>query len=401
MERIRIIGNPVPIQCGQRLGKTGASDVRSFGFKSQVSDLKQFHAEEEVETKMNHENNISQQSKSSNSQGREKENHEDKPIKVHPTMSAVSNKPSIDVNAVPAKLRRFDQWVCWKYVQDQCGGRRRKVPVNPKSRRFASVKDRSTWSGIDNAILTYSKHLDELDGIGFVFTMDDPFIGVDLDDCRDPTTGNLSVTADEIRDFLPTYTEVSPSGTGLKAIATIDSFFPSRRRSDPEIEIYSSGRFFTITTLTIDGDLRIRDATDAIADILRLFFDDPGDLDKSIPLPAAPSCASDHAVLNRAMAARNGDKFRELWGGSSREFNGNQSQADLSLCRLLAFWCGPCVAQIDRLFRSSGLFRSKWDERHFSSGATYGMETIQRAIVAQGTTFYQWHRIANHNPKTE
>tara|TARA_R110002073_G_scaffold233985_1_gene395249 strand:- start:18409 stop:19488 length:1080 start_codon:yes stop_codon:yes gene_type:complete len=351
--------------------------------------------------KMNNQNNNSQQSKSSNSQGRENENHENKPIEEHPTMSAVSNKPFIDVNAVPAMLRRFDQWVCWKDVQDQRGGRRRKVPVNPKSRRFASVTDRSTWTNIDTAILTYSKHLDELDGIGFVFTMDDPFIGVDLDDCRDPNTGNLSVTADEILDFLPTYTEVSPSGTGLKAIATIDSVFPSRRRSDPEIEIYSSGRFFTITTLTINGDLRIRDATDAIADILSLFFDDPGDLDKSIPLPAAPSCASDHAVLGKAMAARNGDKFRELWGGSSREFNGNQSQADLSLCRLLAFWCGPCVAQIDRLFRSSGLFRSKWDERHFSNGATYGMETIQRAIVAQGTTFYRWHRIACHNPKSE
>ncbi|HBJ34664.1 MAG TPA: hypothetical protein DDZ51_07860 [Planctomycetaceae bacterium] len=316
-------------------------------------------------------------------------------------MSVVSNKPSINANAVPAMLRHFDQWVCWKYVQDHGGGRQRKVPVNPKSRRFASVKDRSTWTGIDNAILTYFQHLDELDGIGFVFTVDDPFIGIDLDDCRNPTTGDLSFTAYEILERIPTYTEVSPSGTGLKAIATIDSVVPSRRRSDPEIEIYSSGRFFTITTLTINGNLRIRDATDAIADILSLYFDDPGDLDNSIPLPAAPSCASDQAVLQKAMAARNGDKFRELWGGSSRGFNSNQSQADLSLCRLLAFWCGPCVDQIDRLFRSSGLFRSKWDERHFSSGATYGTETIQRAIVAQGTAFYRWQRLLNHDPKNE
>jgi primase-polymerase (primpol)-like protein len=316
-------------------------------------------------------------------------------------MSLVRNKQAIDANAVPAMLRRFDQWVCWKYVQDQGGGRRRKVPVNPKSRRFASVKDRSTWTGIDEAILTYSRHLDELDGIGFVFTMDDPFIGIDLDDCRNPTSGNLSFTAYEILGRIPTYTEVSPSGTGLKAIATIDSVIPSRRRSDPDIEIYSSGRFFTITTLTIDGDLRIRDATDGIADIQSLFFDDPADLDKSIPLPAAPSCASDHAVLGKAMSARNGEKFRELWGGSSREFNSNQSQADLSLCRLLAFWCGPCVDQIDRLFRSSGLFRSKWDERHFSSGATYGTETIQRAIVAQGTAFYRWNPLASYKPNNE
>ncbi|WP_417739144.1 hypothetical protein [Rosistilla oblonga] len=350
---------------------------------------------------MINQNNKTQQSRSSNSQSRENKNHENKPFEEHQAMSVVSNKPSIDGNAVPAMLRRFDQWVCWKYVQDQGGGRRRKVPVNPKSRRFASVKDRSTWTGIEDAIQTYFEHLDELDGIGFVFTMDDPFIGVDLDNCRDPGTGNLSVTAEEILERIPTYTEVSPSGTGVKAIATIDSAFPSCRRSDPAIEIYSSGRFFTITTLTIDGDLLIRDATDGIADIQILHFDARGDLDNSIPLPAAPSCASDHAVLDKAMSARNRDKFRELWGGSSREFNGNHSQADLSLCRLLAFWCGPCHDQIDRLFRQSGLFRSKWGERHFSNGSTYGAETIQRAIAAQGSTFYRWQRPTNHKPKND
>ncbi|SMP41706.1 hypothetical protein SAMN06265222_101637 [Neorhodopirellula lusitana] len=350
---------------------------------------------------MNNESNISQQSKSSNSQGRGNEDHEDKPINDKPTVSCVSSKPSIDANAVPEMLRCFDQWVCWKYVQDHGSGRRRKVPVNPKSRRFASVNDRSTWTSIDEAIQTYSKHLDELDGIGFVFTMGDPFIGIDLDDCRNLTTGNLSSTAYDILERISTYTEVSPSGTGVKAIATIDSVISSRRRSDPEIEIYSSGRFFTITTQTIDGNLRVRDATDAMPSILSLYFDDRGNPDRDIPLPAAPSCAADRTVLGKAMAARNGDKFRELWGGSSREFKGNQSQADLSLCRLLAFWCGPCVEQIDRLFRSSGLFRSKWDERHFSSGATYGTETIQRAIAAQDNTFYRWQRLPNHDPKNE
>jgi primase-polymerase (primpol)-like protein len=53
----------------------------------------------------------------------------------------------------------------------------------------------------------------------------------------------------------------------------------------------------------------------------------------------------------------------------------------MALCSLLAFWTGGDTHQIDRLFRDSGLYREKWDEVHFSDGATYGERTIERAIA--------------------
>ncbi len=250
--------------------------------------------------------------------------------------------------------------------------------------------DCHTWTSLDEAVESANRHDNNTHGIGFVFTEDDPFVGVDLDDCRNPVTGQLDPWSLEVIEKLASYTEVSPSKTGAKAILTTDAKIQSRRRSNPGLEVYRSSRFFTITGDIVGLHPEANDATDALNWIYDRYFPD---LD---PVPTAglpnsqPMTASDQDVVNKALSARNGSKFRDLWTGSTKTSDGNKSEADLSLCRLLAFWCGPCQEQIDRLFRGSGLFRSKWDTRHFSSGATYGMETIRKAILAQGDVFYRW-----------
>lgn len=60
----------------------------------------------------------------------------------------------------------------------------------------------------------------------------------------------------------------------------------------------------------------------------------------------------------------------------------SQSEADMALCCMLAFWSGKNREQIDRLFRQSRLFRPKWDESHFSGGDTYGGRTLDDALKA-------------------
>ena len=44
----------------------------------------------------------------------------------------------------------------------------------------------------------------------------------------------------------------------------------------------------------------------------------------------------------------------------------------MALCMKLAFWSGQDKEQMDRIFRTSGLFREKWDQKHHADGATYG-----------------------------
>lgn len=304
----------------------------------------------------------------------------------------MNTKPHFKVENIPKSMREYDQWVCWRYHVDGVPGRdrRRKVPVNPMTGRFANVTDGTTWTSLDKAVKFASQPIQHIDGIGFVFTENDPFVGVDLDNCRTELTGKLDPWAQEVVSELRSYSEVSPSQTGVKIFVKTDSLFPGRRRSKPGLEVYRSARFFTVTGQSLGVYAETNNGTEAIQWIQDRYFPDavPGSSDQC-PEPK-PMMASDETVVAKATTARNGAKFRQLWEGSTELNGGNQSEADLSLCRLLAFWCGPCHEQIDRLFRQSGLFRSKWDERHFSSGATYGMETIRKSVLAQGDVFYRW-----------
>lgn len=89
----------------------------------------------------------------------------------------------------------------------------------------------------------------------------------------------------------------------------------------------------------------------------------------------------DEDLLEKARSASNGEKFDRLWRGSTAGYD-SQSEADMTLCCLLAFWTGKDRTRMDRLFRQSGLSREKWDEVHYADGATYGEKTIERAIGA-------------------
>ena len=95
----------------------------------------------------------------------------------------------------------------------------------------------------------------------------------------------------------------------------------------------------------------------------------------------------EESLLRKAASARNGGKFARLWEGDFSDYD-SHSEADLALCNFLAFWTGGDAARMDRLFRQSGLFRSKWDEKHYASGQTYGQGTIERAL-AERTEDYQ------------
>lgn len=94
--------------------------------------------------------------------------------------------------------------------------------------------------------------------------------------------------------------------------------------------------------------------------------------------PRGGSQLSDDELLERAM--RSNKKFRKLWEGEWERDYPSQSEADLALCAMLAYWTGGDWERVDRLFRRSGLYREKWDEVHSADGRTYGELTIHKAI---------------------
>jgi primase-polymerase (primpol)-like protein len=201
------------------------------------------------------------------------------------------------------------------------------------------------------------------DGIGFVFTADDPFVGVDLDDCRDPDTKEIEAWADEIVAELSSYTEVSPSGTGFKVF--LRGRLPGGGNRKDKVELYDRGRYFAVTghqeAGTVESSPQERQVE--LNELHARLFDKP-DSGTQIPSPASSGAAdlSDDEIIRRAKGAANGAKFDALWAGDISAYP-SQSEADLALLSLLAFWTGPDPDRMDRLFRQSGLHRPKWEER--------------------------------------
>ena len=144
---------------------------------------------------------------------------------------------------IPDELKARPQWVCWRYALDS-KNRWTKHPYDPRTGRMASHSDRMTWGGFEAVHEAYETRERRYDGIGFVLCSGDPYTGVDLDDCRDPETGEVKAWAAEIASFLDGYAELSPSGEGLHIL--VKGKAPKALKL-PYIEMYSIERFFTMT----------------------------------------------------------------------------------------------------------------------------------------------------------
>jgi len=146
---------------------------------------------------------------------------------------------------IPEELKNYKQWVAWK-AEQRGEGKPTKIPVNPISGSNASTNKPETWGTYDEAVTYYNKHKDNgIAGIGFVFTKDDPFCGIDLDNCYDPVTETMEDWASEILMELNSYSEISPSNTGVKIFTKAS--LPGSGRNFGNMEIYDTGRYFTVT----------------------------------------------------------------------------------------------------------------------------------------------------------
>jgi len=298
-----------------------------------------------------------------------------------------TNRSGSSYDAVPDRLKAHDRWICWTVGQRD--GKPTKKPIDPRNGQFASTTDPSTWASFGTAVEKAESGVGS--GIGFVFTADGPFVGVDLDDCRAPDTGERSEQAAEIIETLDSYTEISPSGTGFHVIAIGE--LPAGRNRDGDVEMYEESRYFTVTGDRVtetppDVRRRMTELEAVHRDHLGATPTEHTSAERTSaehatdasPERSSLSSISDTELIDRAKGAENGAKFARLWRGTTTGYP-SHSEADMALCCLLAFWTGCDPTRMDRLFRSSGLMRDKWDEQHFADGSSYGEKTIERAIT--------------------
>jgi primase-polymerase (primpol)-like protein len=284
--------------------------------------------------------------------------------------------PNFD--AIPAALRERRQWVLWRLEWRRQEKKPTKVPYQPSGAHAAST-DPATWNSIDAVRAAYEAG--GFDGVGFVFTADDPLVGIDLDGCRDAATGELAPWAQAVIARFDTYCEISPSGTGIHLIM-VGELPPGGRKRGP-VECYEQERYFTVTARSPDG-VPVRDVVDRTAALAAWHAEAFPPQGKSArPAPRAPVAppvdADDDRLLERARGAKNGKKFRGLFDDGDASGHGSHSEADLALCAMLAFWTRGDAERVDRLFRRSALFRPKWDASA-GHGETYGQRTVRIAV---------------------
>lgn len=259
---------------------------------------------------------------------------------------------------IPAELKQLKQWVCWAGT---------KLPKNPHTGGNAMSNNPSTWGTFDEAIRAVSRY--NLSGIGFMFAP--PYFGVDLDKCIDEVD-----FVDEFVETLGSYTEYSKSGNGVHIICK--GTLPDGARRKGKVEMYSHGRFFIMTGNPY-GEIRpIDECTETIKILHQKYLSEPQSAMTRQSYERIE--LTNEEVVDYARSSKSGLYFEALYSGNWQGEYTSQSEADLALCNLLAFWTQRNYTQMDAIFRQSGLYRKKWDESR-GGGITYGQKTLEAAIA--------------------
>lgn len=268
-------------------------------------------------------------------------------------------------NNIPDELKAYKQFLCWK-LEDRGGKKPAKVPYDVKTGKLAKVNDPSTWTSFEKAREAVKAGF--YSGLGFVLSSDDPFCFIDIDDAK----GDQEILARQKRivDSINSYTEHSPSMTGLHIIAK--GKVVSGRKRDA-IEIYSNLRYMTITG-NVYKRLPITDQNEKVNALHREMGKSTVNPKAEIEPDRAPT-ASDQRILEIATNAKNGDKFDKLFAGNWEGDYPSQSEADYALMNILVFY-SDSVEQVARLFRQSALGKRKKANR-----TDHVEDTIRRLIA--------------------
>jgi putative DNA primase/helicase len=306
---------------------------------------------------------------------------------------------TVNPDGIPEEPRSRDLWLVWRYEWQDDREEWAKIPKNGKGGGYRiDATDPDNGVAFNTAVETYQTG--DCDGLGIITDPDDMLVGWDWDDVRDPDRPYESVPnlVTEMIDTLDSYIEVSPSESGYRGFA-FGTKPDGPNRADlpceptlddtPHVEVYdgSGGRYLTVTGQRVQGTSEtVETRPQEIKAIYDEYIaaDEPpkqtGDggivaaEDDATPRVDPPEISprnaatdlSDDELLNRAMNAENGDKFRRLWSGDTSGYP-SHSEARQAFANLLAFWTGGDEKRMLRLFRESDLYRDENDRRTFEN----------------------------------
>ncbi len=299
-------------------------------------------------------------------------------------------------NILRDKYGTQKMWVNYEVLQ--VGGRKTKVPFSPITKRKASSTDNKTWGTHAQALMFDAQHL------GIVFTPEKTLLGIDIDHCLKANTNIIEhEKAQEIADLIiqaDTYTEISPSGTGLHLYLQLTAPLSLTANRHENFEAYTAGRYFTVTNNSYKETKEVRTITPEEALTLLQIIGYPwgkvgGDVPLTLPKgqkvadqtpKVAPNASnSDAALLVRMFKSKNGKLIQDTYQGTNlaSQYKNDNSVADMALLSHLAFWTGKNASQMESIWLSSPLGqREKTRERK-----DYRDRSIKTAILNCKTVY--------------
>lgn len=278
---------------------------------------------------------------------------------------------------IPPELRNTPQWVMWKLENKTDQDKHTKVPYTVQNRK-ANATDAGTWNTFENCENALKTGL--YNGLGFVFSLDDDYVGIDYDDVRNTETREIVPDILEEITSLNSYAEISQSGKGVHVFYKGKKPGNSCRRGCREM--YEKDRFFAMTGNHLERTpLTVNTApVEAIQAIYNKIAQPEKESKKNTQAVSTSLPLTDDEVISLCKRAQNAGKFEPLMDGTTSDYDGDDSAADLALCAIIAFYTQD-PEQIDRIFRRSKLYREKWER------ADYRDRTIQKAIDGLTSTY--------------
>lgn len=275
------------------------------------------------------------------------------------------------------QLRLKKQWIVWN-LEEGPNGKPTKIPYTIRGAK-ASSTDPTTWSTYEQAKIA-SQYFS---GIGIVFPADQKLLGIDIDHVIEngKIIGENKKQIEQFIEEASTYTEFSPSGTGLHLYLSVEESLPLFVHKNAPWELYADKRFFTVTEDSYHKKPKpIRVVSKAEAERLIALTGYPwGNSDEVLEAPAeliGEDLFTDDELLERMFASKNGDKIQALYNGDLSEYKNDASRADSSFLMHVAFWSQKHASQMERVWLASPLgAREKTQKRQ-----DYRTRSITNAI---------------------
>ncbi len=305
------------------------------------------------------------------------------------------------LDKIPIELKETSQWIIWRYVQRKNEKKLTKPPYSAKTLRSCDVTNPNSWCSFEVAVAVCQEH--SFDGIDFVLA--NGYCGVDLDYCVNVETLEIDPHAKVVIETLNSYSEFSPSSTGLHVLvkATIKGAGLAPTINGKKYELFGSNpegtpnKYFTVTGYHLEDTPQIvyerQDAFNQLYDWVKENSTRKQAKNKTCvaqvqKMRAKPNMLtfSDESILQLARKAKNGAKFEKLFAGDASDYlkpdgSPDLSAGDLALVDILCFYSND-DEQVARLWKASGFNRPKLLDRD-----DYAVLTIQTARASQIASF--------------